>query len=149
LQRGWVGPGRRAAVVGLYGGASCHGGWLRGRGVGGGKEYWTIPPMEAASDDGGHPAVLPGYPPAGFIIQSSWGAGWGTGGRAILTYQDWTDNAMDCWVTQLGVATDQHVEIARSPSLRMSRGKVQLAADSTLRDREISPFVIDMENNGH
>jgi hypothetical protein len=31
----------------------------------------------------------------------------------------------------------------------MSRGKVQLAADSTLRDREISPFVIDMENNGH
>jgi hypothetical protein len=30
----------------------------------------------------------------------------------------------------------------------MSRGKVQIAADNTLRDREISPFVIDMENNG-
>jgi hypothetical protein len=132
----------------LYASALCHGGWLRGRRVGGGQEYWTIPPMEAASDDGGHAFVILGYTSAGFIIQSSWGAGWGTGGRAILTYQDWTDNAMDCWVTQLGVATDQHVEIARSPSLRMSRGKVQLAADGTLRDREISPFVIDMENNG-
>jgi hypothetical protein len=132
----------------LYASAICHDGWLRGRGVRGGKAYWTIPPMEASSDDGGHAFVILGYTPAGFIIQSSWGAGWGTGGLAILTYQDWTDNAMDCWVTQLGVATDQHVEIARSPSLRMSRGKVQLAADSTLRDREISPFVIDMENNG-
>src|SRR5262249_29280257 len=81
------------------------------------EDYWTIPPMEAASDDGGHAFVILGYTPAGFIIQSSWGAGWGADGRAILTYQDWSDNAMDCWVTQLGVATDQHVEIARSPSL--------------------------------
>jgi len=153
----------------LYASAICHDGWLRGRGAGGGahmraagrrgagappaearliKEYWTIPPMEASSDAGGHAFVILGYTPAGFIIQSSWGAGWGTRGLAILTYQDWADNAMDCWVTQLGVATDQHVEIARSPSLRVSRGKVQLAADGTLRDREISPFVIDMENNG-
>jgi hypothetical protein len=132
----------------LYASAVCHDGWLRGRGVGGGKAYWTILPMEASSDDGGHAFVILGYTPAGFIIQSSWGTGWGTGGLAILTYQDWTNNAMDCWVTQLGVATDQHVEIASSPSLRMSRGRVQLAADSTLRDREISPFVIDMENNG-
>jgi hypothetical protein len=132
----------------LYASAVCHGGWLRGRGVGGGKAYWMIPLMEASSDDGGHAFVILGYTPAGFIIQSSWGTGWGTGGLAILTYQDWTDNAMDCWVTQLGVATDQHVEIAGSPSLRMSRGRVQLAADSTLRDREISPFIVDMENNG-
>jgi len=132
----------------LYASAICHRGWLKGRGAGGGRDFWTIPSMEASSDDGGHAFVILGYTPAGFIIQSSWGTGWGTGGRAILTYQDWTDNAMDCWVTQLGAATDQHVEIARSPSLRMSRGKVQLAADNTLRDREISPFVIDMENNG-
>jgi hypothetical protein len=132
----------------LYASAVCHDGWLRGRGVGGGKAHWMIPSMEASSDDGGHAFVILGYTSAGFIIQSSWGAGWGTGGLAILTYQDWTDNAMDCWVTQLGVATDQHVEIASSPSLRMSRGRVQLAADTTLRDREISPFVIDMENNG-
>lgn len=132
----------------LYASAVCHGGWLRGRGVGASKDYWTIPPMEASADDGGHAFVILGYTPAGFVIQSSWGTGWGTGGLAILTYQDWADNAMDCWVTQLGVATDQHVEIARSPTLRMSRGRVQLAADGTLRDREISPFVIDMENNG-
>jgi hypothetical protein len=28
------------------------------------------------------------------------------------------------------------------------RGKVKIASDNTLRDREISPFIIDMENNG-
>ena len=55
---------------------------------------------------------------------------------------------MDCWVAQLGVATEQHLEIARSPSLRVDRGKVKIAADHTLRNREISPFIIDMENNG-
>src|SRR5262245_27453003 len=59
----------------LYASAICHDGWLRGRGAGGGadmraagrrgagappvearptKEYWTIPPMEASSDAGGH-----------------------------------------------------------------------------------------------
>jgi len=132
----------------LYASVVCHGGWLKGRGVRKGKAYWTIPPAEVMPDDGGHAFVIVGYTPAGFIIQNSWGPGWGTGGRAILTYQDWSDNAMDCWVTQLGVATEQHVEIARSPSLRMARGKVQIASDSTLRDRELSPFVIDMENNG-
>ena len=132
----------------LYASVVCHGGWLKGRGVRKGKAYWTIPPAEVLPDDGGHAFVIVGYTPAGFIIQNSWGPGWGTGGLAILTYQDWSDNAMDCWVTQLGVATEQHVEIARSPSLRMARGKVQIASDSTLRDRELSPFVIDMENNG-
>lgn len=132
----------------LYASVVCHAGWLKGRGVRKGKAYWTIPPAEVLPDDGGHAFVIVGYTPAGFIIQNSWGPGWGTGGLAILTYQDWSDNAMDCWVTQLGVATEQHVEIARSPSLRMARGKVQIASDSTLRDRELSPFVIDMENNG-
>jgi len=132
----------------LYASVVCHAGWLKGRGVRKGKAYWTIPPAEVLPDDGGHAFVIVGYTPAGFIIQNSWGLGWGTGGLAILTYQDWSDNAMDCWVTQLGVATEQHVEIARSPSLRMARGKVQIASDSTLRDRELSPFVIDMENNG-
>jgi hypothetical protein len=30
----------------------------------------------------------------------------------------------------------------------MERGKVEIASDVTLRNREISPFVVDMENNG-
>ena len=132
----------------LYASVVCHGGWLKGRGVRKGKAYWTIPRAEVLADDGGHAFVIVGYTPEGFIIQNSWGRGWGTGGRAILTYPDWTENAMDCWVAQLGVATEQHIEIARSPSLRVEKGKVEIASDAILRDRELAPFIVDMENNG-
>jgi hypothetical protein len=132
----------------LYASVVCHAGWLvPGRGTRDGG-YQVIPPRKTGADDGGHAFVIVGYTANGFIIQNSWGVGWGTGGLAILTYQDWTDNAMDCWVAQLGVATDEHREIARSPSLRTENGTVKMAADHTLRDREISPFVVDMENNG-
>jgi hypothetical protein len=132
----------------LYASVVCHSGWLRGNRVEGGKKIWTIPRAEAQPDDGGHAFVIVGYTQSGFIIQNSWGTTWGTRGLALLTYEDWTDNAMDCWVAQLGVATEQHLEIARSTSLRVERGKVKIASDHTLRDREISPFIIDMENNG-
>jgi len=131
----------------LYASAVCHPGWLEGMGVNG-KGLWAIPAAKAGLQDGGHAFVIVGYTPQGFIVQNSWGPGWGLRGLAILTYQDWTEHAMDCWVAQLGVATDQHIEIAKSPSLRMAKGKVQVASDVNLRNREISPFIIDMENNG-
>jgi hypothetical protein len=131
----------------LYASVVCHAGWLT---FGGGtaRKYWTIPREKVQPADGGHAFVIIGYTPEGFIIQNSWGTDWGTGGRAILTYPDWTENAMDCWVAQLGVATEQHLEIARSPSLRVDRGRVQIAADVNLRNRELSPFILNMENNG-
>lgn len=135
----------------LYASAVCHAGWDAGLGVAKPKPktgWWKIPPRKGAPDDGGHAFVIVGYTREGFIVQNSWGEGWGSGGRALLAYEDWIDNAMDCWVAQLGVATEQHLEIARATSLRVERGKVRLAGDVVLRDREISPFVIDMENNG-
>ncbi|HET6890077.1 MAG TPA: hypothetical protein VFH31_03165, partial [Pyrinomonadaceae bacterium] len=82
------------------------------------------------------------------IVHNSWSEDWGSRGRALLSYQDWLANAMDCWVAQLGVATEQHREIATATSLRYEQGKVRLAGDVLLRDREISPFIINMENNG-
>jgi hypothetical protein len=132
----------------LYASAACHQGWLKGAGATRGQGYWTIPYESGGQELGGHAFVIVGYTPRGFIIQNSWGPRWGTGGRAILTYQDWNANAMDCWVAQLGVATETHREIARSLSLRMAGGRVKLATDDTLRDREISPFVVDMKHNG-
>jgi len=134
----------------LYASAVCHSGWDEGLSstshtTGG---YWIIPCRKAAPSDGGHAFAIVGYNQDGFIIHNSWGKRWGTKGRAVLQYEDWLDSAMDCWVAQLGVVTELHLEIARSKTLRLDAGKVQLASESSLRTREISPFIIDMENNG-
>jgi hypothetical protein len=97
---------------------------------------------------GCHAFAIIGYNREGFILQNSWGTTWGTKGCAVLAYEDLLENAMDCWVAQLGVVTEIHREIAQSKSLRLHAGKVHLASESSLRMREISPFIIDMENNG-
>jgi hypothetical protein len=135
----------------LYASAICHAGWDEGFSVSSPSKggYWTIPPRKASPSDGGHAFAIVGYNREGFLIQNSWGEDWASAGCAVLTYDDWIDNAMDCWVAQLGVVTELHLEIAKSKTLRTARGKVQLASESSLRHREISPFIIDMENNGH
>ena len=132
----------------LYATAACHRGWGEGMGVKG-TGLWHIPSQQALPTDGGHAFAIVGYNHDGFIIQNSWGTDWGSAGRAVLQYEDWLDNAMDCWVAQLGVVTDLHTEIANAPSLRTLNGKVHIASNSTLRSREINPFIINMENNGH
>ncbi len=141
----------------VYASTVCHAGWDEGIDL---KQpraqprsfrssIWTIPPRKAARDDGGHAIALVGYNERGFLLQNSWDTTWGTWGYAILTYDDWLENAMDCWVAQLGVVTEEHRVIARSVTLRTDRaGNVELAASQVLRDREISPFVINMGDNG-
>ncbi|CAN5485068.1 hypothetical protein BH10PSE17_BH10PSE17_03570 [soil metagenome] len=57
-----------------------------------------------ASKDGGHAFALVGFNESGFIIQNSWGKGWGAGGFAVVTYLDWLANGMDAWVLSLGVS---------------------------------------------
>ena len=131
----------------LYATAACHSGWQTGLGATG-KGWWQIPNQKATAADGGHAFAIIGYNREGFIIQNSWGENWGTSGRAVLHYEDWLENAMDCWVAQLGVVTDLHEEIAQAPSLRLRDNKVHIASNLTLRSREINPFIIDMENNG-
>ena len=134
----------------LYASAVCHSGWDEGfsntsRTKGG---YWMIPRRKAGPSDGGHAFAIVGYNQDGFIIHNSWGMGWGTKGRAVLPYEDWLDNAMDSWVAQLGVVTELHLEIAQSMTLRLDAGTVQLAGESSLRNREISPIIIYMETKG-
>lgn len=52
---------------------------------------------------GGHAFALVGFNGSGFLLQNSWGADWGAGGFATLSYADWLCNAMDAWVVALGV----------------------------------------------
>jgi len=135
----------------LYASAVVHGGWDDGIDIDtkrSKKSIWTITKRKSLPRDGAHAFAIVGYTREGFIVHNSWDTNWGSNGRAILTYDDWTENAMDCWVAQIGVVTNLHLEIASSKSLRVKAGAVRLASDSTLRNREISPFIIDVANNG-
>jgi hypothetical protein len=141
----------------LYASAVCHSGWDAGSKAPKPKSrpksfkapIWTIPTLRAGPNDGGHAFAIVGYNDQGFLLQNSWDTNWGSWGYAILSYEDWLQNAMDCWVAQLGVVTTEHRAIAKSPTLRTDvRGKVTIAASEVLRDREISPFIINMGNNG-
>jgi hypothetical protein len=133
----------------LYASVVCHAGWDEGyKKAKTADKCWTIPHRPVSPADGGHAFVIVGYTEAGFIIQNSWGTGWGTSGYAILTYQDWRENAMDCWVVQMGVATALHLAIAEASTLRRVAGKVEVAEDEKLRNHEIAPFIVNMENNG-
>jgi hypothetical protein len=136
--------------------AGCHSGWdvglaqpaLKKRPTSF-KGVWEIPVQGGKADHPGHAFAIVGYNERGFLIQNSWGPEWGSHGYAILTYDDWLRNAMDCWVAQLGVVTQDHTAISQAISLRTdAAGKVALAASEVLRNREISPFVINMGNNG-
>jgi hypothetical protein len=132
-----------------YASAVCHSGWDKGFTLTARQRRgWQITPREASPSDGGHAFVIFGYTSDGFRILNSWGPDWGEDGVAILSYEDWLANAMDCWVAQMGVVTEEHKDIAGTLSLRKKRGRVVLASERTLRNREISPFIVNMENNG-
>lgn len=139
-----------AEVGVVYATALCHGGWLRGFDEARRERsgIWEIPVEATSADDGGHAFMIYGYDSGGLLIQNSWGEQWGTSGTARLCYEDWLANAMDCWVAQLGVTTSDHLEVAKAGGLRYRHRKVALSRDEVLREREISPFVIDMENDG-
>ena len=143
----------------VYASTDTHKGWDAGN-AGGRKEgIWKARPKSfdqnlfvipyKPGSAGGHAIALVGYNDQGFLIQNSWDTAWGAYGYAILTYRDWLANAMDCWVAQLGVSTQERMEIARNVTLRLDdRRHVKVSFNTTLRDREISPFIVNMQNNG-
>jgi hypothetical protein len=141
----------------LYASAACHSGWTVAasetaqltKPPASWDDYWRIPCQKAGLDDGGHAFVIVGYNEDGFLIQNSWGTGWGSAGYALLTYSDWQLNAMDCWAPQLGVVTAEHTAISEATTLRENpAGNVIVATSDVLANREINPFIIDLGNNG-
>jgi hypothetical protein len=55
---------------------------------------------------GGHAFALVGFNERGFVVQNSWGTGWGASGFAVLPYEDWVTNGTDAWAVALGVPQD-------------------------------------------
>jgi hypothetical protein len=140
----------------IYASAGCHSGWDEGmnqpllkRRPASFKGLFEIPVRGGHAAHPGHAFAIVGYNERGFLIQNSWGPAWGSYGYGIISYDDWQSNAMDCWVAQLGVVTQDHTAISKAISLRTdAAGRVALAASEVLRNREISPFIINMGNNG-
>jgi hypothetical protein len=94
--------------------------------------------------DGGHAVALCGYTGDGFIVQNSWGLGWGARGFALLPYEDWLMHATDVWVAQLGVPVSLDLWNAWKPE---DRAGLHRAASAIPLD-EIRPYVVDLGNNG-
>jgi len=86
----------------IYCSASVHTGW-ENRNIN--KRTGRIPFRD--KNDGGHAFAIVGYNADGFWVQNSWGRGWGRGGFALWTYEDWQKNIMDAWVVRLGLPTPQ------------------------------------------
>ncbi len=61
------------------------------------------------SSTGLHAFAIVGYTPDGFIVQNSWGRGWGSSGCALLPYDDWFENRQDAWVARPGPETRDSV----------------------------------------
>lgn len=93
--------------------------------------------------DSGHAIAIVGYTRDGFIVQNSWGEGWGIDGFALLPYEDWLLHGSDCWVVQLGVPIQVN---SWKEGDKTSAGKQRAAGAIPLSD--IRPYVINIGNNG-
>jgi Papain family cysteine protease len=139
----------------LYVSCGCHSGWDEGvnqptlaQRPASIADVWQIPIERGSAAHAGHAFAIVGYDERGFLVQNSWGSDWGSHGYAILGYEDWIANAMDCWVAQLGVVTAEHRELSQRATLKMSGSRVALAASTVLRNRELSPYIVNMGNDG-
>jgi len=94
-------------VGAVYASAFTHAGWdavpRLGHPPRGHAELPVVAFDGRPSETDGHAFALVGFNARGFVIQNSWGKGWGAGGFAVLSYADWLANGMDAWVAALGV----------------------------------------------
>jgi hypothetical protein len=90
----------------IYVSADVHGGWtLEAAPMP--ASHDKLPRIEhMAAKTGGHAFALVGYNERGFVVQNSWGTGWGASGFAVLSYEDWVTNGTDAWAVALGVPQD-------------------------------------------
>jgi len=77
----------------------------------------TIPDRKGP-ELGGHAFALVGYNDRGFIVQNSWGGGWGAAGFAVMPYTDWVQYGTDAWALGLGVPQRHEVSPERIAAQR-------------------------------
>jgi hypothetical protein len=118
-----------------------HSGWqsenLKARGRGQPKR---IPPKPRLT--GLHAFAIVGYTPDGFIIQNSWGRGWGSGGFALLAYEDWFENRQDAWVARPGPETRDSQGTPKVFVVGFAGGESETRAGTAAQGLEIDPQVL-------
>jgi hypothetical protein len=126
--------------------AAIHNGWeeptpLRK----GGETIHTILPAINPKALGGHAFALVGYNEAGFLVQNSWGTGWGEGGFATLPYEDWLDSAYDAWVARPGVPRTPFAA-GRNRAAAVTGGGIATGPGPDLR--RLKSHVVNLGNDG-
>ena len=89
-------------VGAIYVSAQVHDGWFGKLAMNRTLSLPIIRPMRDPAKTGGHAFAFVGYNEIGFIVQNSWGSGWGKDGFATLPYEDWVNHGMDAWVAVMG-----------------------------------------------
>ena len=110
----------------IYVSARVHDGWSQPRG---GRDLPTIKPAQTPS--GGHAFAIVGYTADGFIVQNSWGPGWGKNGFALWLYEDWVENIKDGWVFRLALPTPRIFGLT-PPSAQTGAAEARLRAPKRL-----------------
>lgn len=110
------------------------------------KKTWKLPVIvRDGRATSGHAIALVGYTDQGFIVQNSWGTGWGEKGFALLPYEDWIMHATDAWVVQIGVPVKATLW-EENKAADTTAGSYRLA--SSISMNEIRKHVVDIGNNG-
>lgn len=107
-------------VGAIYVSADVHPGWT----LKAARSLPVIPCHKTGS--GGHAFALVGYTAEGFIVQNSWGPGWGFHGFAVLSYEDWVLHGNDAWVAAMG-----------APMIGAAAERTR--SSESLRDRQAAP----------
>src|SRR5262245_31898496 len=140
-------------VGAIYVSATVHDGWFGQLPRDASEPAPVIPLPQPNAKTGGHAFAIVGYTNRGFIVQNSWGAGWGLHGFAILQYADWVERGMDAWVAVIGApmagtSPHHHVEISLDDSMANRREFVGLVSvgesRSKLATRAIAPWSPDV-----
>ncbi len=100
--------------------------------------------------EGGHAFMIVGYDESGFLIQNSWGEGWGGfnghPGIAHWTYEDWSKNIMDAWVLRLSVPTPRAFDLTHSKALYQGEAKGAVVEIPEPKRNEIIGHLIHIDD---
>lgn len=99
----------------------------------------VIAPPTDAKSLGGHAFALVGYDERGFIVQNSWGTGWGASGFAVLPYDDWVEHATDAWALALGVPVQVSSHALAASRFRVASGRGLVTVARTARNPDNPP----------